>query len=143
MRFGKVYLGGTGETYIEFDPNTSTFSNPSALNTSTPGVAVGIDNHITTGRSNGGVDRHDASGALVCQTGAQSGTGHVRGAVHDQNGDIWFVHLNNNNVSKYDADCNPMGVFPVCLAPYTYSGRRGYIRCLQHDSHRQLLRRLR
>ncbi|MBI4334860.1 MAG: hypothetical protein HY673_26695 [Chloroflexi bacterium] len=123
---GKVYLGGNGYSYIIFDPTTNTFSENSAVNVYSLGVAVDGSGNIFVGGSGGGMYKFKPDGTLLWSAANQTGTGHIRGVVVDGKGDVWAIHLNENKISKFKGDTGaPLGVFPVGYQPYTYSDAAG------------------
>lgn len=127
---GKVYQATySGNTYIEFDPVTETFSTPAAVKFSSLGIASDRDGNIVSGRSSGGVVKFRPDGSVIWNAPAQSGLNEVRGTVVDSNNDVWLIHLNTGNLSKYSGeDGSPLGVFTTGNAPYTYTDATGLTR---------------
>ena len=131
---GRVYQATySGGTYIEHNPSTNAFSNPTLAPPSGPptaigalGIAVDGAGKIFVGNQVGGMYKFNPDGSLIWASPAQAGTTHVRGVVVDSNNDAWAVHLVDHNVSKYrGTDGAPLGVFPVGNSPYTYSDAAG------------------
>ncbi|WP_415898195.1 PKD domain-containing protein [Neptuniibacter sp. QD57_21] len=124
----KIYLSNrNGYSFSEFNPASNTFSTPTGYTgISSLGISVDGEGNILVGNQNGGMYKYKPDGTLLWSSPAQAGTGHLRGVVVDANGDVWGVHVNNNNVSKYDGSTGAhLGVFPVGAGPYTYSDASG------------------
>jgi hypothetical protein len=124
---GRVYEGSLGGfSYIEFNPNTNTFSAPAAFFASVLGVAVDGNGNILTAKVNGGVSKFAPNGAVIWNAPGQPGTTETRGVQVDSNGDVWGIHRVSNNISKFrGSDGAPLGVFPIGNSPYTYSDATG------------------
>jgi hypothetical protein len=127
---GKVYMGGSNQSYLEFDPVTETFSTPAAVKYFTLGVATDKDGNIVVGKyHDGGAVKYRTDGSVIWDVGPQAGTGEVRGIVVDSNNDIWLIHRDTSNLSKYSGvDGSPLGVFGSGDQPYTYTDATGLTR---------------
>ncbi len=128
---GRVYMAmiDNAGTFIKFDPATNAFSPGLASGQpgfSATGVAVdGAGNIIAGYYYGGGINKYTAAGVLICSAPTQVYS-ETRGIIVDQDGNYWQVNLANNSLSKYRADCTPLGVFPVGNRPYTYSDASGF-----------------
>ena len=72
--------------------------------------------------------KFNSAGVLLWLTPSQVPAGPTdnRGAVVDNNGHVWALHLGNNVASKFDgATGAPLGTRPVGKNPYTYSDATG------------------
>lgn len=124
----RVYLGGSSNSYTEFNSVTNTFSSPADVFYSSLGVNVDGDGNIVVSKSNGGVVKfRPADGSVVWDKPAQSGTASdSRGIMPDANNDVWQVHLGASKISKFKGtDGTALGVLNSGLSPYTYSDASG------------------
>ena len=132
-----TYGGNPARTYIEYDPATNAFSNPTCPNPNAQvagdvcvavlGVAVDGFGDIFVGTyQGGGMYKFNSTGDLIWSSASQTGNSEIRGVVVDGNGDAWAVHRTGNNISKFQGtDGTHLGVFPVGNSPYTYSDAAG------------------
>jgi hypothetical protein len=121
-----VIMGGSCESYWEFDDASKVFSHPAAVNYCT--YAVGTDNsgNILISKQNGGVAKFDVNGNVLWDKSSQVGGSDSRGVIADSNNDIWQVHRGTNNMAKYrGSDGNFLGVLGIGAEPYTYSDASG------------------
>lgn len=125
----KVYLAiyDSATTYLQFDPATSTFSNPPALKFGSTGISVDGSGDILSGRyTTGGVVKFDSAGVVKWNAPTQRST-ETRGVIVDADNNIWQINLADNSMSKYrGSDGAALGVFPVGNRPYTYSDASGF-----------------
>jgi streptogramin lyase len=124
----KIYQANlNGYTYNVFDPATNTFSEPSAVNTFSVGIAIdGAGDVISSNGNTGGVVKHSATGALLWNAPAQAGSSGGYGVMVDGNNDVWLMNLYSNNMSKFrGSDGAALGVFPVGAFPYVYTDGSG------------------
>jgi hypothetical protein len=121
-----VIMGGSGNSYVEYNAGTNAWSKPAAINYST--YAVGTDNegNILVSKQTGGVVKFNPSGGVIWDKGSQVGSSDSRGVIADADNNIWQVHRGTNNIAKYrGTDGAFLGVFPVGYEPYTYSDASG------------------
>jgi hypothetical protein len=129
----KVYLSEwlLGRTYIVYDPQTNSFSNPPA---SVPqfksiAVAVGKNGDIISGeyQNTGRVIKTTPSGTVVWDTntlpaGPAVPMADLHGIIVDENDDVWVVDRAADQLVKYSGgDGHKIGL-PVAVgdSPYTY-----------------------
>jgi len=124
---GKIYQANTsGRTFHVFDPATNSFSEPSAVNFTSYGIAVDGAGNIINSNSSGGVAKHAPDGTLLWQRGAQAGASFPLGVMVDGNSDVWVMNISSNNMSKYrGTDGTPLGLFPLGAFPYVYTDGSG------------------
>lgn len=124
---GKIYQASlAGYTFTVFDIASSTFSEPSAVNFYSPGIAIDGAGNILSSNPNGGVAKHAPNGTLLWQRGAQPNSNYPFGVMIDGNNDVWVMNLYTNNMSKYrGTDGTPLGQFPVGAFPYVYTDGSG------------------
>lgn len=124
----RVYLASrSSQSFIEFDPNSKQFRYPAQKKFSSLGVAVDRQQNIVVGNSGGGVTKFAPNGRVIWSANAQANTGEVRGIAIDRNNDVWAIHRNTDNISKFrGTDGTHLGVFPVGNSPYTYSDAVGF-----------------
>jgi hypothetical protein len=121
-----VIMGGSCESYVEYNSGTNTWSKPAATNYCT--YAVGTDNlgNILVSKQAGGVVKFAPNGSVIWDKGSQVGSSDSRGVISDANNNVWQVHRASNNMSKYDGvNGNFLGVIPIGFEPYTYSDASG------------------
>jgi hypothetical protein len=132
----KVYLSewGLGRTYIAYDPQTNSFSNPPLPTTQQfNSIAVGVDlnGNIISGQYSGAlggrVIKTTPAGAVVWDTTVTIGAGptvftpDLHGIIIDQQNNVWAVDRTGNQVVKYrGSDGKRLAIVPVGLSPYTY-----------------------
>jgi YVTN family beta-propeller protein len=125
----KVYLSDrSGQTYIAFDAQTSTFSYPPpAAVPKFVSYSVAVDskgNVISGAFATGEVIKVSPSGTLLWDTntaGPTQPTTNLHGLIIDDNDDVWAVHLANDRVVKYSgANGTYIATVPVGVMPYTY-----------------------
>ncbi len=123
-----VYLGGSSNSYTQFDSGTNTFSSPASVNYSSLGVNTDGAGNILVSKSSGGVVKFAPNGTVIWDKPAQAGTsGDSRGIMPDANNDIWQIHLVQSKASKFlGTDGTSLGVVPTGLSPYTYSDASGF-----------------
>ncbi len=128
---GKVYLANySGNSYIEFDPVTETFSTPAAVKFGSRGIAVDQNGDIVVGRDSGGVFKFShVDGSVLWEGLENTPTSDVRGVVVDSDNNVWLVLLGQNTLDKYTfASTTSVGSFGTGLAPYTYTDATGLTR---------------
>lgn len=121
-----VIMGGSCNSYVDYNAATNSWSKPAAVNHCT--YAVGTDNNgnILVSKQNGGVVKFDPTGAVIWDKASQVGASDSRGVIADANNDIWQVHRGSNNIAKYrGSDGAFLGVIPIGAEPYTYSDASG------------------
>jgi hypothetical protein len=121
-----VIMGGSCNSYVDYDAVTGTISYPAAVNYCS--YAVGTDNNgnILVSKRDGGVVKFAPDGSVLWDKGSQVGTSDSRGVIADANNDIWQVHRATHNIAKYKgSDGSFLGVLPVGYEPYTYSDASG------------------
>lgn len=121
-----VIMGGSCNSYVDFDSGTNTWVKPAAVNYCTYAVGTDNDGNILVSKQSGGVVKFDPTGAVIWDKGSQVGGSDSRGVIADANNDIWQVHRGSNNMAKYKGtDGSSLGVIPVGFEPYTYSDASG------------------
>lgn len=120
---------GLGETYIQFNSSSETFSNPASLHYQCTGIAT--DSHgnilasVYAGGGVGGVSKFWPNGTLIWTAAAQN-VSEARGTVVDSNDDVWVIHRLANKLSKFNGTNGAhLGVFDTGDGPYTYSDATG------------------
>ena len=128
----QVYLGDAAAPWLQYDPATGTFFDPSNNNWWTLGISVDADGNILSsgwsGASYNGATKFNPDGSVIWTSAAQAGStgGSKRGAIPDANGDVWTVDIYDGTVSKYQGtDGSPLGTVDTGLYPYTYSDASG------------------
>lgn len=122
-----VYQGGRyGNTYIEFDSATETFSTPAAIKYSVFGIATDANGNIVASNIyTGSVTKFAPDGSVIWSAAAQVSS-EARGTVVDSDDNVWVIHRGANKLSKFrGSDGTPLGVFNTGLYPYTYSDATG------------------
>jgi hypothetical protein len=130
-----VIMGGSCNSYVDYDTFAGTWSKPArtsppsapgALNYCTYAVGTDNDGNILVSKQTGGVVKFDPTGAAIWDKGSQVGGSDSRGVIADANNDIWQVHRGSNNMAKYrGSDGASLGAIPVGFEPYTYSDASG------------------
>lgn len=123
----KVYMASqSGNTYVEFDPVTATFSTPAAVKYYALGIAVDSEGNIVTGDNYGNhVSKFNPDGSLVWDV-VPNVRSEIRGVVVDSNDNVWTIHRDTNKISKYSGiDGTHLGTFNTGYSPYTYSDATG------------------
>lgn len=123
----KVYMASrSGNTYVEFDPATSTFTRPAAIKYSALGIAVDSEGNIVTGDSTGThVSKFNQDGSEIWDVSPDVKS-EIRGVVVDSEDNVWTIHRAANKISKYSGvDGEHLGTFDTGLSPYTYSDATG------------------
>ena len=122
-----VIMGGSCNSYVDYDAFTGTISYPAAVNYCS--YAVGTDNNgnILVSKRDGGVVKFAPDGTVIWDKYTQFGyNSDSRGVIADANNDIWQVHRATHNIAKYKgSDGSFLGVLPVGYEPYTYSDASG------------------
>ncbi|MFX1512205.1 MAG: PKD domain-containing protein, partial [Promethearchaeota archaeon] len=128
-----VYLASSGgNTYIEFDSSTNTFSIPAAMKFPVLGVATDSQGNIIASQWTGsglpgvgGVAKFKPDGSLIWWKPPQV-TSEARGTVVDSNDDVWIIHRDAHKLSKFNASNGAsLGTFNTGRYPYTYSDATG------------------
>lgn len=134
----KVYLSewGLGRTYIAYDPQTNSFSNPPG--TGSPpvplfnSISIGVDlnGNIVSGQykgvGGGRVIKTTPAGAVVWDTSSTTVnstvlTTDLHGIIIDSQNNVWAVDRDNDQVIKYDGTSGALlAKVPVGDQPYTY-----------------------
>jgi hypothetical protein len=132
-----VYLSdSSGKTYIAFDPQTNTFSNPplpASQQFSSVAVAVDSQGNIISGaQAAGQIIKVSPSGTLMWNVGPFPNTStqyiqNIHGMIVDDNDDVWAVDLNGNassapngRVLHYSSSGAFIQAVTVGQKPYTY-----------------------
>ncbi len=120
-----AYQGGC--TFLEFNPLTEVFRAPAASCFSSLHLAVDMDGNLLAGPFiSGGATKFRPDGSVLWSRPKQTGTGQVRGTVVDSDNNVWQIHLDTSNISKFRGfDGAPLGVFPVGNYPYLYTDATG------------------
>ena len=129
----KIYLSerGLGQTYIAYNPQTSSFSAapPSVPQFLSLAVAVDLKGNIVSGEqwSTGRVIKTDPGGNVVWDTNtppagpAQFPVTEIHGIIIDKHNDVWAVYLYQNQVVKFSGgDGHFIKTVKVGDSPYTY-----------------------
>jgi streptogramin lyase len=133
----KVYLSewGLGRTYIAYDPQTNSFSNPPG--TGSPpvplfnSVSIGVDlnGNIISGQygvGGGRVIKTTPAGAVLWDTSSPLvnstvSTPNLHGIIIDSQNNVWAVDQANGQVIKYDGTSGALlAKVKVGNSPYTY-----------------------
>jgi len=116
----------SGYGYTKYNSVTNTWSTP-YLGFSSLGVATDGSGNIFVGNTtSSGIRKYAPDGTFLCAGAQQPGTEAPRGVVVDSDGNVWAVHLNTDNLSKFrGTDCAALGVFPSGNRPYTYTDATG------------------
>lgn len=124
---GRIYQANlSGFTFHVFNTVTNVFTEPSAVNFVSYGIAVDGAGNILSSNPNGGVAKHAPDGTLLWQRGAQPNSFTPFGVMIDGNNDVWVMNLGSNNMSKYrGTDGLPLGQFPLGANPYVYTDGSG------------------
>jgi hypothetical protein len=121
-----VIMGGSCNSYVDYNAATGTWSKPAAVNYCTYAVGTDNDGNILVSKQTGGVVKFDPSGGVIWDKTSQVGSSDSRGVIADAANNIWQVHRGNNNMAKYrGTDGSFLGVIPVGFEPYTYSDASG------------------
>ncbi len=122
----KVYMASqSGNTYVEFDPVSETFSRPASTRFSALGIAVDSAGNIVAGSSSGYCAKFKPDGTLIWNVGANP-YNEIRGIVIDSDDNVWAVHRAVNKISKYQgSDGAHLGTYDTGRYPYTYSDATG------------------
>jgi hypothetical protein len=121
-----VIMGGSCNSYVEYDAGTGTWTKPAAVNYCTYAVGTDNDGNILVSKQTGGVVKFRPDGSVLWDKGSQVGSSDSRGVIADANNDIWQVHRASNNMAKYKGiDGTFLGVLPIGAEPYTYSDASG------------------
>jgi streptogramin lyase len=123
----QVYLGAySGQTYIQYDSATGTFSTPAASSYSVLGIATdSVGNIIAGNRDTGAVTKFAPDGSVIWSSPSQGPTT-SRGTIVDSNDDVWLIHLDNSRLAKFQgSDGAPLGLRSTGQYPYTYSDATG------------------
>lgn len=122
-----IYLAAPGgNTYIEFNSATGTFSIPAAIKFASYGIATDpIGNIFASNLATGAVTKFAPGGSVIWSAAAQV-TAEARGTVVDSKNHVWVIQRDANKMSKFNgSDGGPLGVFNTGLEPYTYSDATG------------------
>lgn len=121
-----VIMGGSCNSYVDYNVATNSWSQPAAVNYCSYAVGTDNDGNILVSKTGGGVVKFNPSGGVIWDKGSQVGSADSRGVIADANNNIWQVHNGANAMSKFDgATGASMGVLPVGAQPYTYSDASG------------------
>lgn len=122
-----VYMGGSPYSYVQYNAGTGAITYPADAYYST--YAVGTDNNgnVLVSKTGGGVAMFNpVDGSVIWDKGSQVGGSDSRGVIADANNNIWQVHRQTHNMSKYaGTNGDSLGVLPVGYEPYTYSDASG------------------
>ncbi len=115
-----------GNTFIEFNSSSETFSTPAVLKFPCLGIATDSKGNIfASNYYTGEVTKFAPDGSVIWSAGAQVNS-EARGTVVDSNDDVWIIHREASKLSKFSgSDGAPLGVFNTGLYPYTYSDATG------------------
>lgn len=132
----KVYFGGSGSDFNEYDPNaaegaapandgdplTGSFTRSPGFNTQY-GITADGDGNLIGGRST--VIKTAPDGTRLWMT--PNPTSSSVGVAVDSNQNVWVMGLNSNNVAKFDGETgNQLLLKTVGRNPYTYSDSTGF-----------------
>lgn len=121
-----VIMGGSCNSYVDYNAATNSWSKPAAANYCTYAVGTDNDGNILVSKQSGGVVKFRPDGTVIWDKGSQVGGSDSRGVIADANNDIWQVHRGSNNIAKYKgSDGTFLGVTPIGAEPYTYSDASG------------------
>lgn len=121
-----VVMGGSCQSYREYNDATGVVTAPAAANYCTYAVGTDNDGHILVSKRDGGVVKFNASGGVIWDKGSQVGSSDSRGVIADADNAIWQVHRASHNMAKYaGVNGDFLGVIPVGYEPYTYSDASG------------------
>lgn len=121
-----VIMGGSCNSYVDYDAGLNTWSKPAAANYCSYAVGTDNDGNILVSKQTGGVVKFAPNGSVIWDKGSQVGGSDSRGVIADANNDIWQVHRATHNMAKYKGtDGAFLGVIPVGFEPYTYSDASG------------------
>jgi hypothetical protein len=124
--FTRVIMGGSCNSYVEYNTATNSWVKPAAVNYCS--YAVGTDNsgNILVSKRDGGVIKFAPNGSVLWDKASQVGSADSRGVISDANNNIWQVHRATHNMAKYKgSDGSFLGVLPIGYEPYTYSDASG------------------
>ena len=122
-----VYLANpSGNTYIEFNSATGSFSTPAAIKFQSYGIATDpIGNIFASNLATGSVTKFAPGGSMIWSAPAQV-TAEARGTVVDSKSNVWVIQRDANKMSKFNgSDGTALGVFNTGREPYTYSDATG------------------
>jgi hypothetical protein len=121
-----VVMGGSCNSYVEYNSGTNSWSRPAGVNYCTYAVGTDNDGNILVSKQSGGVAKFSPTGAVLWDKGSQVGSSDSRGVIADADNNIWQVHRGSNNMAKYKGSNGDfLGVVPVGYEPYTYSDASG------------------
>lgn len=121
-----VIMGGSCNSYVDYNAGTNSWTKPAAVNHCTYAVGTDNDGNILVSKQNGGVAKFRPDGTVIWDKVSQVGASDSRGVIADANNDIWQVHRGSNNMAKYKgSDGSFLGVLPIGAEPYTYSDASG------------------
>ena len=121
-----VIMGGSCNSYVEYNAGTNSWIKPAAVNYCS--YAVGTDNlgNVLISKQTGGVAKFAPSGQVIWDKTSQVGASDSRGVIADADNNIWQVHRGSHNMAKYaGTDGAFKGVVGVGYEPYTYSDASG------------------
>jgi streptogramin lyase len=97
-----VYQAGAeGNTYIEFNSVTETFSTPAQIQYPCYGIATDSKGNILASNLNTGeVTKFAPDGSVIWSAGAQVNS-EARGTVVDSNDDVWVIHREASKLSNF------------------------------------------
>ena len=121
-----VIMGGSCNSYVDYNAATNSWTKPAVVNHCTYAVGTDNDGNILVSKTNGGVAKFRPDGTVIWDKGSQVGASDSRGVIADANNDIWQVHRGSNNMAKYKgSDGAFLGVIGIGAEPYTYSDASG------------------
>jgi len=127
--FGKVWSANCccSDAVYRFDPDTSQWSKV-GTNSRPRGVAGSNDGMIYVANdTSNGFTKVNAQTLQNAGFGSAGGGAFPVGVAIDYEGFVWLVNQSSNNASKINPKTmQAVGVYPVGVAPYTYSDMTGY-----------------
>ena len=121
-----VIMGGSCNSYVDYNPATNSWTRPAAVNYCTYAVGADNDGNVLVSKQTGGVAKFGPTGALLWDKSSQVGSSDSRGVIADANNDVWQVHRASHNMAKYrGTDGAFLGVIGIGYEPYTYSDASG------------------
>ncbi len=121
-----VIMGGSCNSYVDYNAGTNAVTYPAQANYCTYAVGTDNDGNILVSKTSGGVTKFAPDGSVIWDKGSQVGGSDSRGVIADANNNIWQVHRGTHNIAKYKgSDGSFLGVLPIGYEPYTYSDASG------------------